>query len=120
MSLITLKGSLQDHINLNTVKNDIVTYIQTIPNYQLLKNDVELYELIYRRLLDDLKLTIPPDYSQIVIDILTIVFGISETERAGIYKVLQYLQFNKLVKKSGVLKKTASFVSNSLGRNSKT
>ena len=104
--LVKLKGSLKDHVNLNNVKNNIVTYIQTIPNYQALKNDVELYELIYTRLKNELKQSNGNiDYSQAVLDILTIVFSLTDAEKTAIYKVLHYLDFNGLIKKATILKK---------------
>jgi hypothetical protein len=113
--LVKLKGSLKDHVNLNTVKNNIVTYIQSIPNYQTLKNDVELYELIFTRLKNELKQSSGPiDYSTVVLDILTIVFSLTDLEKTAIFKVLQYLDFNGLVKKAGVLKKAQVSVVNYL------
>jgi hypothetical protein len=111
--LITLKGSLHDHVTLNTVKNDIVTYVQSIPNYAALKNDIELYALICKRLKNELKQVASTiDYSQVVLDILTIIFNLSAEEKSSIFKVLQYLEFNKLVKKSSIIKKVKVYGKN--------
>jgi hypothetical protein len=105
--LVKLKGSLKDHVNLNTVKNDIVTYIHNIPNYQSLKNDVELYELIYKRLKNELKQSTGDiDYVNVLMDILTTVFSLNELERSAIYKVLQYLDFNGLIKKASFVRRS--------------
>jgi len=107
--LIQPKNSLDEHIKINTVKNEIVTHIQSIPNYQILKNDVELIEYVSSKIINLIKVK---DYnlSEIVLDIFCISFSLSDLERDCLKKVIEYLLKNKVIKKISKIKKYSNNV----------
>jgi hypothetical protein len=104
MDLVEPKNSLADHININTVKNTIVTWIQSIPNYEALKNDVELIKITAKKLQNCVTVK-NHDLPQSILDIFSTVFNLSDVEKNMLLKVIQFLVDNELAKPSSTIKK---------------
>jgi hypothetical protein len=108
-SLIKPKNSLDDHIKINTLKNEIVLMITKIPNYQILKNDIELIEYVATQIKNLIK-TPNYDLTTIIVEIFTNVFSLSNDEQTALKKVIEYLINNKTIQKISKLTKLSNSV----------
>jgi len=88
----------------------VVKDLQKIPNYQSLKNDIEILLHIcniVENLISKNKGKI--DKKQLVVDIFNQVFFLNETEKLALEKQIQFLFDNKLITK---IKKTYALFNN--------
>jgi hypothetical protein len=89
METVQPKNTLADHIVINTLKNDLVKYIESIPNYSALKNDVELLKLLCNKIENiPKKNQTNLDKAATIIDIMSTVFSLSDSEKASLNKLL--------------------------------
>jgi uncharacterized membrane protein YheB (UPF0754 family) len=106
MDLVNPKNSLADHISVNTVKNNIVTKISSIPNYISLKYDLELIKyisnLIENMIPNKTKKTL--DKPSTIIDIMSSLFSLSDQDKSILSQSITFLMNNKHVKTSSMMK----------------
>jgi hypothetical protein len=81
LSGLPLKGLIRDHYQYESLKNLICDKVSHIPNFQALKNSVQLVELICTLVENCIrdgnsKQKKPVDKQQLVIDILDKLFGV--------------------------------------------
>jgi hypothetical protein len=111
MDLVTAKGSLSDHILINEAKNAIVTKISSIPNFSVLKFDIELMKYVanlVKNLITSKNKTI--DSKNVIIEILTSLFSISDQEKTILEKQIDFLESNGHLKVASLKKKVKTFV----------
>jgi hypothetical protein len=110
-TLIIPKNTLADHIISGTVKNDIVNHITKIPNYQVLKFDIELTKYVLL-LIEN---SIPPkttkiDKVAVATDILFNVFSFSDQEKETVKSSINFLLDNGHIKAPALSKKTINSI----------
>jgi Ser-tRNA(Ala) deacylase AlaX len=83
--------------------------ITKIPNYQILKNDIELIEYVATQIKNLIK-TPNYDLPTIIVEIFTNVFSLSNDEQTALKKVIEYLINNKTIQKISKLTKLSNSV----------
>jgi hypothetical protein len=106
MDLVDAKNTLADHIAVNTVKNNIVTKISSIPNYISLKYDLELIKyisnLIENMIPKNTKKTL--DKPSTIIDIMSTLFSLNDQDKSILSQSITFLMNNKHIKTSSTIK----------------
>jgi hypothetical protein len=112
MNTVQPKNTLADHIVINTLKNDLVKYIESIPNYTALKNDVELLKLLCNKIENiPKKNQTNLDKAATIIDIMSTVFSLSDSEKASLNKIITFLINNKHIKPATLIKTAKTAIS---------
>ncbi len=112
MDTVQPKNSLADHIVINTLKNDLVKYIESIPNYTALKNDVELIKLLCNKLENIPKKNQSNlDKAATIVDIMSTVFSLSDSEKVSLNKIITFLINNNHVKAATLIKTAKTAIS---------
>ena len=116
MDLVDFKNSLSDHnITYSTIA-DLVTKIQTIPNHQALKLDLELTLYICKvveNIIGKKTKTSTIDKSNMVIQVFRAIFPtMSPDEINYVQNQIQYFWSNKMIKRRGTLIKYGIYALN--------
>jgi hypothetical protein len=121
LAKVKIKNSLKSFVQQNSLTEQIVKHIQTIPNYQNLKNDVELIKYVCKMIEQLVKQGnskqpegIRIDKKQLVITIFNQIFGLSPNEIAFISSLIEFFVQNVIVKKKTCLSKLSDVVSSRL------
>jgi hypothetical protein len=110
---IKIKNSIKVFTKTNILVDKLIKHIQTIPNYQNLKNDLELLEYICQ-MIEQLikkgnrKKQNKIDKKQLVINVLQQLFQLNPTEIQIVDKTIEYFVSNGIVKKKTIFKKLFS------------
>jgi hypothetical protein len=107
---VKVKNSIKIFTKGNIIVDQIIKHVQTIPNYQNLKNDMELLEYICQMIEEmvkkgNRKKQNKIDKQQLVINILQQLFQLNPNEIDQVKKTIEYFVANGIVKKKTVLKK---------------
>jgi translation initiation factor 2B subunit (eIF-2B alpha/beta/delta family) len=110
---VKVKNSLKSFITSNVIVNNLIKEIQTIPNYQNLKYDMELVERICQTIEEKVKKgnsksTNKIDKKQLVINVLQQLFQLNPTEIQIVDKTIEYFVSNGIVKNKTIFKKLFS------------
>jgi hypothetical protein len=121
LAKVKIKHSLKSFVQQNTLIDQIVKHVQTIPNYQNLKNDVELIKYVCKMIEQLVKqgnskqpIGIKIDKKQLAITIFNQIFGLSPTEISFISSLIEFFVQNEIVKKKTCLSKLSDVVSSKL------
>ena len=118
MDLVSFQNSLEDHNTTYTTVDAIVQKIQSIPNHQALKLDLELCLYVCKvieNMIGSKSSTSTVDKSTIAVTVFKAIFpDLTDTETAYIQKQIQYFWSNKLITKRGLLIKFGIFAFNIL------
>lgn len=101
MNIVKFKNKLKKHAKIGDIINNVVLKLQTIPNYTELKNDLELLLYVCSIVENEIKQnkTRTVDKKEVVLNILTQLFGFSDEEKDLISKQIEFLHTNSLIKK---------------------
>jgi hypothetical protein len=107
---VKVKNSIKLFVKGNIIVDQIIKHVQQIPNYQNLKNDMELLEYICQMIEEmvkkgNRKKQNKIDKQQLVITILQQLFQLNPNEIEIVKKTIEYFVANGIVKKKAVLKK---------------
>jgi len=110
---IYVKNSLSNHfISENLIKH-ISNKIRAIPNYHLLKNEIELCKLICN-MIENMIIKNNKgekiDKQKIVVDIFSSIFSLNEQEITDLKVLINFLHNNKLIKKISTYKYFKKYV----------
>ena len=92
-NLIPLKNSLKNINDLATLKQMVICKVQSLPNYQTLKNDVELILYAYNTLENchvDLKAS-KINKRQLIVSIFGELFNLNDEEKLTVSNTVQFL-----------------------------
>jgi hypothetical protein len=113
MDLVTFKNSLSDHIETHGTIEQLVSKVQTLPNYAALKLDPELTLWVCKCVENIVSKKTPTstvDKSTIVIETFKSLFpDLTPEEHEYIKKQIQYFWTNKIIKRKGFIKKIAIY-----------
>jgi hypothetical protein len=116
---VKIKNSIKIFTKTNILVDKLIKHIQTIPNYQNLKNDLELLEYICQ-MIEQLikkgnrKKQNKIDKKQLVINVLQQLFQLNPTEIQIVDKTIEYFVSNGIVKKKTIFKKLFSCLADQL------
>ena len=96
-SLVPLKHSLHKNSTLSQIVDAIVSQIQAIPNYQLLRNDIEL--LLYACNICEHLAQKGTDKQDLVLQALIKLFCLDSNEQEIAKNAITFLWNNKTIKK---------------------
>ena len=101
MDLVKLKNKLKNLDRLGELTKQITDKIHSMPNYQELKNDLEVILYVCTIVENEIKQNKTKSISKkdIVIDILNQLFNISDEEKELFGKHIEFLHSNSLIKK---------------------
>ena len=103
---LRMKHSLEVHNKEETIKQETIEHIRKIPNYMLLKNDIELILYVCNiventaKSVDNKK----PDKKELVMTIMTLAFSLQKAEQEVVEKAIDFLHNNKKIKKMSFMK----------------
>ena len=114
---VQLKNSALSFVLENTLLKSIVDKIKLIPQFDQLKNDIEITEhvcnLVENAITNNSKSSNPIDKKQLVIKIMTSLFNLNtEAEKKIVNQQIDYLINNKMIQKIPVLTKVLKYVKN--------
>ena len=114
MDLVKLKNKLKNLDRLGELTKQITDKIHSMPNYQELKNDLEVILYVCTIVENEIKQNKTKSYDkkQIVIDMLQRVFTYKPDELTFISKNIYFLHKNDLIKKVSDLEKAGNTVYN--------
>ena len=116
MDLVDFKNSLDDHNTTYTTVDAIVQKIQSIPNHQNLKLDLELTLYVCKvveNVISKKSKTSTIDKGEIVVSVFKAIFPrLTDEEIAYVKKQIQYFWSNKLIKRRSTLIKFGIFAFN--------
>ncbi len=114
MDIIKPKNKLKSQMKLGEISKKIIEKIQTIPNYQELKNDLETLLYICTLVENEIKQSKPKSINKkdIVIDIIQKIFNLKPDELLIIGKHIEFLHVNELIKKITDCEKASSYIYN--------
>jgi len=108
---INLKNNLSSHFVKENIINEISNKVKEIPNYILLKHEIELLKficcIIENMILYNNKKI---DKKEIVTKIFVNLFSLSPIEVEQLHKFIDFLHNNKLIKRMSIKKQTKIFV----------
>jgi hypothetical protein len=112
MDIIKPKNKLKTHLKLAEISKGIIDKIQSIPNYQELKNDLETLLYICTLVENEIKQTKSKTINkkEIVLDILQKIFNLKSEEVTIISKHIEFLHINELIKKITDCEKATSLI----------
>ncbi len=104
--LVTPKGNLLIHMTVNQAKNAIVNSITSIPNYSALKNDLSLLTHVSNQVENMIPAKIKKAINKqdVVTDIMSTVFSISDQEKTIMNSNLGFLNDNNHIKAASTIK----------------
>ena len=107
---LAVKNSMKVFTKSGNIVNQIVQHLQTIPNFQSMKNNLELLEYVCQLVEEMVKngnsnKQIKIDKKAIVLEVFTQLFGLLQPELDTISNHIDYFVINKIVKKKPLLKK---------------
>ena len=107
MDLVSFQNSLQDHQTTYSTIDALVQKIQSIPNHQALKLDLELTLYICKvveNIIGSKSSTSTIDKSNIVVSVFQAIFpDLTDDQIAYIKQQIQYFWSNKLIKRVPML-----------------
>ena len=113
---IKLKHSAKNVILENTLIKSIVDKIKLIPQFDQLKNDIELTEHVCNLVENSItknKKSKPIDKKNLVIKIIVLLFNLNtEGEKKNIEQHIDYLYNNKMINKIPLSKKILNSIKN--------
>ena len=114
MEIIKLKHKLKSLERLGELTKQITDKIQSMPNHQELKNDLEVILYVCTIVENEIKQNKTKSYDkkQIVIDMLQRVFTYKPDELTFISKNIDFLHINDLIKKVSDCEKAGNKVFN--------
>lgn len=118
MDLVSFQNSLQDHNTTFSTVDQLVQKIQSIPNHQALKLDLELTLYVCKvveNVIGKKSNTSSIDKGNIVVTVFQAIFPtLTDDEIAYIKRQIQYFWSNKLIQRRGLLIKYGIFAFNIL------
>ena len=101
---VKLKNSMKIFAKSGSIVNQIIQHLQTIPNYQNMKGNLELLEYVCKLIEEMVKngnsnKLIKIDKKALVLDIFTQLFGLLEPELELLSTHIDYFIINCIVKK---------------------
>jgi hypothetical protein len=107
---VKIKNSIKIFTKTNVLIDQLIKHIQTIPNYQNLKNDIELIEYICQLVEQMIKKgnsdkTNKIDKKQLVLTVLQQLFALNPSEILSIANQIEYLVINGIIKKKALISK---------------
>jgi len=118
MDLVSFENSLDDHNTTYTTVDALVQKIQSIPNHQALKLDMELTLYVCKvveEVIGKKSKTSTVDKGTIVLSVFQAIFPrLSDEDTAYIKNQIQYFWSNKMIKRRGLLIKYGIFAFNLL------
>jgi hypothetical protein len=116
---VKVKNSIKIFVKGNIIVDQIIKHLQQIPNYQNLKNDMELLEYICQMIEEmvkkgNRKKQNKIDKQQLVITILQQLFTLNPDEIEIVKTTINYFVANGIVKKKTILKKLFTCLVNKL------
>jgi hypothetical protein len=121
LATVKVKNSLATFVQQNGLTEKLIKHIQTIPNYQNLKNDIELIKYVCKMIEQLVKAgnsALPVgqklDKKQLALTILQQLFALNQPEILFIGNLIDFLIANDLVKKKTCLSKLQDAVYSSL------
>jgi hypothetical protein len=107
---VKIKNSIKIFTKTNVLIDQLIKHIQTIPNYQNLKNDIELIEYICQLVEQMIKKgnsdkTNKIDKKQLVLTVLQQLFALNPNEILSIANQIEYLVINGIIKKKALISK---------------
>ena len=101
---VKLKNSMKIFAKSGSIVNQIIQHLQTIPNYQNMKGNLELLEYVCKLIEEMVKngnsnKLIKIDKKALVLDIFTQLFGLLEPELELLATHIDYFIINCIVKK---------------------
>lgn len=110
---INIKNGLSEHFVTENIIKEVTEKVKTIPNYHLLKNEVELLKFICNIIENMiLKNKKKIDKKDIVIKIFSLLFSLTEPDKENLSKLIDFLHQNKLIKRLSLKKQTKIFINN--------
>jgi hypothetical protein len=121
LATVKVKNTMASFVQQNGLIDAIIKHIQTIPNYQNLKNDIELIKYVCKMIEQlvkagnsDLPVGQKLDKKQLALTILQQLFALSQPEMLFIGNLIEFLIANQMIKKKTCLSKFSDVVSSSL------
>jgi hypothetical protein len=107
---VKIKNSIKIFTKTNVLIDQLIKHIQTIPNYQNLKNDIELIEYICQLVEQMIKKgnsdkSNKIDKKQIVLTVLQQLFALNPSELLNVTNQIEYLVINGIIKKKALFSK---------------
>jgi hypothetical protein len=107
---VKIKNSIKIFTKTNVLIDQLIKHIQTIPNYQNLKNDIELIEYICQLVEQMIKKgnsdkSNKIDKKQIVLTVLQQLFALNPNEISSVANQIEYLVINGIIKKKALFSK---------------
>ena len=99
-NLIPLKNNLKNVSDLSNLKQMVICKVQSLPNYQTLKNDVELILYACNVLENahaDLKCA-KTNKRQLIVSVFTELFNLNDEEQLLLNNTVQFLYDNRKIK----------------------
>lgn len=117
-SALPLSGSVQSHYEHNTVKQNIISILQHIPEISTLKGQSKLLELVCQMVEDRVKhgnskkpSTLKVDKKQLVIDVLDRLFNLSPIEKQILSKNIDYFfEHNSIIKRNTFYRRWKAYI----------
>ena len=104
MDLVDLKRGLKAHDMKSSTILQIISKIQTIPDYIKLKQDVELTLFVCNLIENTIKKHMGFNKKEMVINILNQLFNLTPDEKKAIENQIEFLFLNKKIKVMGKVK----------------
>jgi hypothetical protein len=107
---VKIKNSIKIFTKTNVLIDQLIKHIQTIPNYQNLKNDIELIEYICQLVEQMIKKgnsgkSNKIDKKQLVLTVLQQLFALNPNELLNVTNQIEYLVINGIIKKKALFSK---------------
>ncbi len=112
MDIIKPKNKLKSQMKLGEISKKIIEKIQTIPNYQELKNDLETLLYICTLVENEIKQAKSKGINkkEIVLEIINKIFTFNPEELLVIGKHIEFLHINDLIKKVTDCEKASNII----------
>ena len=99
-SITAYPQDLKVSVLISNVKQEIITKLSAIPNFQLLKNDISVILFVCNAIENyGLKPKYQINKCKLVTEILVAVFGLNEDETTVVIKHIQFLFNSKLIQR---------------------
>lgn len=92
-------GNLRVHINKSELEKEVVAFIKAIPNYPVLKNEIEICIYICEQIENKIKKGVKFDKKACALTIYGSIFMLTNEEKEFIAKTIDYVCSKNLIKK---------------------